>query len=74
MKKVENKNVETYRLKTLSIKEIHDKYPDKYVETYSEGKDAIVVLDRLRIRFTNKKEEVENGIWFIWDKPKNGHT
>lgn len=64
MKKINNKtsNVETYRLKNISIKEIYNKYPDKCVSAYNQGKDAILVLDTLRIRFTNKKEEVKHGI------------
>jgi hypothetical protein len=30
-----------------------DKYPDKVVDVYAEGKNAIMVLDTCRIKFTN---------------------
>jgi len=48
------KSIKTYYLKKLSIKEIVDKYPDKVVEAYSEGKNAILVLNNMRIKFMNK--------------------
>jgi|TARA_R110002124_G_scaffold244549_1_gene409644 ribosomal protein S17E len=48
-----DKSVTTYRLKKVSIKEIVDKYPDKVVDAYTEGKNAVLVLDNMRIKFTN---------------------
>ena len=44
-----------HRLNHLSIKEIVDKYPDKYVDVYAEGKNAVLVLDTCRIKFLNTK-------------------
>tara|TARA_R110002126_G_scaffold25218_1_gene86573 strand:+ start:256 stop:429 length:174 start_codon:yes stop_codon:yes gene_type:complete len=48
-----DKSVTTYRLKKVSIKEIVDKYPDKVVDAYTEGKNAVLVLDNMKIKFTN---------------------
>jgi len=42
-----------FRLGHVTIKEIMDKYPDKVVDVYSEGKNAVMVLDTCRIKFTN---------------------
>jgi len=42
-----------FRLGHITIKEIMDKYPDKVVDVYTEGKDAVMVLDTCRIKFTN---------------------
>lgn len=42
-----------FRLNKLTIKEIIDKYPDKYVDAYMEGNNAVLVLDTCRIKFTN---------------------
>ena len=42
-----------FRLGHITIKEIMDKYPDKVVDVYSEGKNAVMVLDTCRIKFTN---------------------
>ena len=42
-----------FRLGKVSIKEIMDKYPDKVVDVYAEGKNAVMVLDTCRIKFTN---------------------
>tara|TARA_R110002020_G_scaffold256273_3_gene469934 strand:- start:800 stop:982 length:183 start_codon:yes stop_codon:yes gene_type:complete len=47
------------RLNKITIKEIIDKYPDKYVETYAEGKNAVLVLDTCRIKFINTKTKEE---------------
>jgi len=53
LKKIQEKpNV--FRLEKLTIKEIMEKYPDKVVDIYSEGKDAVLILDTCRIRFTNQ--------------------
>ena len=48
-----DKSVTTYRLEKISMKEIVDKYPDKVVDAYTEGKNAVLVLDNMRIKFTN---------------------
>ena len=58
MKKIElnDEHRESYtqfRLGKGSIKEIMDKYPDKVVDAYAEGKNAVMVLDTCRIKFTN---------------------
>lgn len=49
-----DKPVTTYLLEKLSMKEIVDKYPDKVVNVYNEGKYAVLVLDNMRIKFPNK--------------------
>ena len=49
-----DKSVTTYRLEKISMKEIVDKYPDKVVDAYTEGKNAVLVLDSMRIKFMNK--------------------
>ena len=49
-----DKSVTTYRLEKISMKEIVDKYPDKIVDVYNEGKNAVLVLDNMRIKFSNK--------------------
>jgi len=48
------KSVTKYHLEKISIKEIVDKYPDKVVDAYMEGKNAVLVLDSMRIKFMNK--------------------
>jgi len=58
MKKIElgdkeRSNYTQFRLGNITIKEIMDKYPDKVVDVYTEGKDAVMVLDTCRIKFTN---------------------
>lgn len=65
MKKIElnDKHRESYtqfRLGKVSIKEIMDKYPDKVVDVYEEGKNAVMVLDTCRIKFTNT--EIKRGV------------
>ncbi len=52
-----DKSVATYRLKKISMKEIVDKYPDKVVDAYTEGKNAVLVLDNMRIKFTNTDKQ-----------------
>ena len=44
-----------FRLGVVTIKEIMNKYPDKVVDVYTEGKNAVMVLDTCRIKFTNTK-------------------
>jgi len=58
MKKIElnDKHREAYtqfRLGQVTIKEIINKYPDKVVDVYAEGKNAVMVLDTCRIKFVN---------------------
>ena len=56
--KKKNRNKDSrYRLQTISIKEIINKYPDKYVNTYQRGKNVVLTLDTCKIVFTNKKED-----------------
>ena len=52
-----------FRLGHVTIKEIMDKYPDKVVDVYTEGKNAVLVLDTCRIKFTNTeiKEGAKHG-------------
>jgi hypothetical protein len=52
-----------FRLGVISIKEIMDKYPDKVVDVYAEGKNAVIQLDTCRIKFTNTEinRGAENG-------------
>ena len=38
----------------MTIKEIINKYPDKYVDIYTEGKNIVLVLDTCRIKYMNK--------------------
>jgi len=37
-----------------------DKYPDKVVKVYSEGKHAILQLSNMRIKFLNRKKGENN--------------
>ena len=61
MKKIENEASTQFRLGKVTIKEIMDKYPDKCVDVYSEGKSAVLVMDTCRIKFTNTLiEESDN--------------
>lgn len=51
-----------FRLGTVTIKEIIKKYPDKVIDVYTEGKNAVMVLDTCRIKFVNtQKEGAEDG-------------
>lgn len=52
-----DKSVTTYRLEKISMKEIVDKYPDKVVDAYTQGKNAVLVLDNMRIKFTNTDKQ-----------------
>jgi len=52
-----NKNKDNrYRLENISIKEIVDKYPDKYVKTLQKGKNTVLVLDTCKIVFKNEND------------------
>ena len=58
MTKKKNINKDSrYRLQDISIKEIINKYPDKYVGTHQRGKHTVLTLDTCKIVFTNKKED-----------------
>jgi|TARA_R100001530_G_scaffold17502_1_gene15134 hypothetical protein len=46
---------QNFRLEDLTIKEIMKKYPDKIVDVYAEGSNAVLVLDTCRIKFINTK-------------------
>ena len=45
-----------YNLTQITVKEIMDKYPDKVVDSYSEGKHFVLVLDTCRIKFRNTSD------------------
>ena len=54
MKEIKEKTkVNQFRLKSVTVGEIMDKYPDKVVDSYSEGKHFVLVLDACRIKFQN---------------------
>ena len=55
-----------FRLGVVSIKEIMDKYPDKVVDVYAEGKNAVMQLDTCRIKFTNT--ELNRGVRDVKNK------
>ena len=38
-----------YRLETVTIKEIMNKYPDKVVDVIDRGRDIVVVMDTCKI-------------------------
>ena len=71
MKKIELSEKERssytrFRLGVVSIKEIMDKYPDKVVDVYAEGKNAVMQLDTCRIKFTNT--ELNRGVRDVKNK------
>ena len=47
----------SWRLQTLNIKEITDKYRDKYVSVRTENGKAVLVLDTCRIKYNGYLEE-----------------
>tara|TARA_R100000458_G_C8154777_1_gene161144 strand:- start:252 stop:428 length:177 start_codon:yes stop_codon:yes gene_type:complete len=51
----EKKEVSRYRLQSINIKEIINKYPDKVVDVYNEGKHAVLQLSNMKIKFLNKR-------------------
>ena len=56
--KKKNRNTDSrYRLQTISIREIINKYPDKYVNTYKRGKHTVLTLDTCKIVFRNDEKE-----------------
>ena len=57
MKKRRRKKKEAWALETLNIKEITDKYRDKYVSVRTENGRAVLVLDTCRIKYKGYLEE-----------------
>ena len=57
MKKRRRKKKEAWALETLNIKEITDKYRDKYVSVRTENGKAVLVLDTCRIKYKGYLEE-----------------
>ena len=50
-----------YRLENISIKEIIDKYPDKYISTHQRGKNIVLTLDTCKIVFLkDDKKDINN--------------
>ena len=56
-KKRKHKSEASWRLETLNIKEITDKYRDKYVSVRTENGKAVLVLDTCRIKYKGYLEE-----------------
>ena len=50
-KKRKHKSEASWRLETLNIKEITDKYRDKYVSVRTENGKAVLVLNTCRIKY-----------------------
>ena len=57
MKRRRKKKKEAWALETLNIKEITDKYRDKYVSVRTENGKAVLVLDSCRIKYKGYLEE-----------------
>ena len=57
MKRRRKKMKEAWALETLNIKEITDKYRDKYVSVRTENGRAVLVLDTCRIKYKGYLEE-----------------
>jgi len=57
MKRRRKKKKEAWALETLNIKEITDKYRDKYVSVRTENGKAVLVLDTCRIKYQGYLEE-----------------
>ena len=51
------KKKDSWALETLNIKEITDKYRDKYVSVRTENGKAVLVLDTCRIKYKGYLEE-----------------
>ena len=51
------KKKDSWALETLNIKEITDKYRDKYVSVRTENGRAVLVLDTCRIKYKGYLEE-----------------
>ena len=50
-KKKKNESDEYWRLKSLNVKEIGDKYEDKIVEVEIQNGRVVLVLDTCKIRY-----------------------
>ena len=57
MKRRRKKKKDAWALETLNIKEITDKYRDKYVSVRTENGKAVLVLDTCRIKYKGYFEE-----------------
>ena len=57
MKHRRKKKKDNWALETLNIKEITDKYRDKYVSVRTENGKAVLVLDTCRIKYNGYLEE-----------------
>lgn len=51
------KKKDSWALETLNIKEITDKYRDKYVSVRTENGRAVLILDTCRIKYKGYLEE-----------------
>ena len=51
------KKKDVWALETLNIKEITDKYRDKYVSVRTENGRAVLILDTCRIKYKGYLEE-----------------
>ena len=57
MRRRRKKKKDSWALETLNIKEITDKYRDKYVSVRTENGKAVLVLDTCRIKYKGYLEE-----------------
>ena len=57
MRRRRKKKKEAWALETLNIKEITDKYRDKYVSVRTENGKAVLILDTCRIKYQGYLEE-----------------
>ena len=57
MKKRRKKKKDVWALETLNIKEITDKYRDKYVSVRTENGRAVLVLNTCRIKYQGYLDE-----------------
>ena len=57
MRRRRKKKKDSWALETLNIKEITDKYRDKYVSVRTENGKAVLVLNTCRIKYQGYLEE-----------------
>ena len=57
MRRRRKKKKDSWALETLYIKEITDKYRDKYVSVRTENGKAVLILDTCRIKYNGYLEE-----------------
>ena len=57
MRRRRKKKKDSWALETLNIKEITDKYRDKYVSVRTENGKAVLILDTCRIKYKGYLEE-----------------